>query len=137
MCKMLLGYIVKFESTVKLFLSIIFHATHGIVCYQLSGFSFDDCKHIRTLSYYHQVIGGKNHYPLLGLGHETKNDIDVLVQERRNSITHTPESRLSCTNPSICGACFTMFVWNNFLMISSNPKSIDCPKQGRSLQTIN
>ena len=77
-----------------------------------------------------------NHNPLLGLGHETMNDIDVLVQERRNSIAHAPESRLSCTNPSICGVCLTMLVWNNLLRISSNPKSNDCPKQDRSLQTI-
>ena len=50
-------------------------------CFQLTHYSFDNCKNIDTSFYYHHHILG-------------------LVQERRNSSALAMELRLSCTNPS-------------------------------------
>ena len=43
-------------------------AIYGAVCIQLTDFPCDNCENTRTLSYYHQQIGGMTHLPL-GLGH--------------------------------------------------------------------
>ena len=41
--------------------------------------------------------------PVLVVTQETSIQFDGLLQERRNSIAHALELRLSCTNPSTCG----------------------------------
>ena len=43
-------------------------AIYGAVCIQPTDFPCDNCENTRTLSYYHQQIGGMTHLPL-GLGH--------------------------------------------------------------------
>ena len=61
---------VRCVSKIKSIPSIIFHAIYGAVCIQLTLFSFDDCKNMCTLSYYHYQIRVWPICHCLGLGQE-------------------------------------------------------------------
>ena len=62
---MFLRYIsVEWVSKIRSILSIIFHATYGSLCIQLTDFSYDDFENTYTLFYYHHQIGSMNHLPL-------------------------------------------------------------------------
>ena len=64
---------------------------------------------------YHLTLSAYRDMPLY---HVTAQQIDGLVQKRRNSIANTLELRLSCTNPSKYGiVTVTMLEWIDHVII--------------------
>ena len=67
----LVEYILSSVSKIKSIVAVINMQYMGLLCIQLTHFSYDDCENMCTSFYYHHQIGSMTHLPFLGLDHET------------------------------------------------------------------